>query len=134
LLNLFGKWKDQATQYVDVRVQLMKLKFVGGASSVLGSLILGLMLMFVSMLALIFFGMGVMECFSTWLESRIGGAFATAGVFVILLLVLYGMRKSISLVFANIFVRIMTSHDDDDDDDDDDKPGQRKKENTDEEL
>lgn len=117
MIDLLGKWKEKATQYVDVRVQLVKLKFIARASSVLGSVILALILIMVAMLIFLFIGLGIMECFTHWLNSRIGGAFATAGFFLILFLIMFLARKAVGNNFAGIFVRIMTEGDDEEEED-----------------
>lgn len=124
-MNLFGKWKDQATQYVDVRVQLAKLKFIERTSHVLSHLMLGFVLMVVSIVVLIFLGFGIMESFTTLFESRTGGAFATAVIFALFIAILFGLRRRILTSFADLFVRIMTDNNDDDDDDEDER--ERKK-------
>lgn len=127
-MNLFGKWKDKATEYVDVRIQLAKLKFIERASHVIGNLVLGFLMIATMIAVLFFFGIGIMETLAVWLDTRIGAAFATSGLFILLVAIIYGMRKRILKEVAGIFIRVMT--DDDDDDDDDDKG----KENLDEEL
>jgi uncharacterized membrane protein len=120
-MNLFGKWKDRATEYFDVRVQLVKLKFIQSASNVLSSLMFGFILLMVSISVLIFMGLGIMEVFTHLFDSRIWGAFSTAGTFLILMLLLFAIRKSIMRSFAGIFIRIMTDPGDDDEEDKDDR-------------
>ena len=133
MLDLFGKWKEKATQYFDVRVQLVKLTFIARASNVLSTFILALIFIMAAMLVFLFIGLGVMECFTQWLDSRIGGAFATAGFFLVFLLIMYIARKGIGNNFAGIFVRIMTEGDDEEDDDDDKQEIRKKKKVTPEE-
>lgn len=116
MINLFGKWKDRATEYIDVRVQLAKLKFVQGASNVLSSLMFGFILVVVSISVLIFMGLGIMEVFTHFFNSRIAGAFATSGTFLLLMLVLFAFRKSFLRSFAGLFIRIMTDLGEDDED------------------
>ena len=132
-MNLFGKWKDKATEYVDVRIQLAKLRFIERASHVIGHLVLGFVMISTMIAVLFFMGIGIMETLAVWLDTRVGAAFATAGLFVLLIAAIYGMRKKILLSVAGIFIRIMT--DPGDDEDDDDEPGRRdKQENLNEEL
>ena len=126
-MNLLGKWKEQAAQYVDVRYQLAKLKFIERTSHVLSTLMLGFVLMIVSIVVLIFIGFGVMEYCSDWLDSRTMGAFATAGFFLLFIGVLYILRKKMVTSFADLFVRIMTDDPNDDDDDDDEDDRKREK-------
>lgn len=120
-MNLFSKWKDRATEYFDVRVQLVKLKFVQSASNVLSSLMFGFILVVVSISVLLFMGLGIMEVFIHLFDSRMAGAFATSGAFLLLMLLLFALRKNILRSFAGLFIRIMTDPGEDDDDDDDDE-------------
>lgn len=113
-MNLFGKWKDKATEYVDVRVQLMKLQFIERTSKVLSSLMFGFVLLIISLTVLVFMGFGIMETLSSWFNSRIGGAFATSGVFLLLLFIFVGIRKRVMASFAGIFIRTLTDDPDDD--------------------
>ena len=131
MINLFGKWKDKATQYVDVRFQLLKLGMIERISNVLGFVMLGFGILTITLAIFIFLGIGMMESFSVWLDSRIAGAFATTGFFIILLLIVVGIRKGILTALSGVFIRIMTEGDDDDDDDDDDRKSRLKETNND---
>ena len=131
-MSLFGKWKEQATEYVDVRVQLAKLKFIERASHVIGNLMLGFAMLITMIVVLVFFGYGIMETLTVWFDgSRIAAAFTTSGIFLLLVGIIYGMRKSILTAIAGVFIRVMT---DTDDDDEDNNNMNKKKENLDEEL
>ena len=113
--NLFNKWKDKATEYVDVRLNLLKLGFIERTSSVLGHIILAFIYIILSFAVLSFIGTGTMEAYIALTGSRIAGAFATAGSFLVLLGIIYGMRKRIIRSFAGIFIGILTEPRDDDD-------------------
>lgn len=114
-MNLFTRWKDKATEYVDVRLGLFKLSFIERTSTLLGNVMISFLYLFVSLAVLIFLGLGLVETFSALLDSRVGGAFATAGIFVFLLLMLFMLRKTIINAFAGIFIKILTANDDEDD-------------------
>ena len=132
-MNLFGKWKEQATEYVDVRVQLAKLKFIERASHVIGNLMLGFAMLITMIAVLIFLGIGIMETLTVWFDgSRIGAAFTTSAIFLVFVGIIYSVRKTILTAIAGIFIRVMTDPGDDDDDDSIGK--KKKKENLDEEL
>ncbi len=118
-MNLFSNWKDKATQYADVRLRLLKLSIIERTSTLLGNLIITFIYFFIALAVLTFLGFGLMETFASLLNSRVGGAFSTAGVFILMLLVLFLMRKSIIAAFAGIFIRILTEGDEDDEDPDD---------------
>ena len=117
-MNIFTRWKDKATDYIDVRLGLIKLSFIQRTSTVLGTMLISFIYLFVGLGAFIFIGIALMETFISMLDSRIGGAFLTAGLFVLLFAILFMMRKSITAAIAGVFVRILTENDEDDDDDD----------------
>lgn len=114
--NIFSNWKKRITQYIEVHVQLFKLGLIGRISNILGSFIFVLISMFLLCLILIFAGFGVAEAFSAWFDSRIAGYFAASGVFVVFIVVVMLLRKSILTGLAGIFIRMLTTDDDDDDD------------------
>lgn len=115
-MNIFDRWKDKASQYADVRLKLLKLSIIERTSTLLGNLIITFIYFFIALAVLTFLGFGLMETFSSLLDSRVGGAFATAGIFILLLAGLFIARKAIIGAFAGIFIRILTEGDEDDDD------------------
>jgi len=118
-MNLFGKWKDKATEYVDVRFQLAKLKFIERASHVIGNIMLGFAMLITMIAVLIFFGIGIMETLTVWFDgSRIAAAFSTSAIFLVFIAIIFGLRKSILNAIAGIFIRIMTDPGDDEPEDD----------------
>jgi hypothetical protein len=126
-MNLFNRWKDKATDYIDVRVGLLKLSFIERTSMLLGNLMVSFIYLFVALAFFIFLGFAMLEAFSSMLDSRIGGAFLTAGVFALMLVILFAVRKSIVHAFSSIFIRILTDSDDDDDDDEKDRENRKVK-------
>ncbi len=114
--NLFTQWKDDATRFLEVRLNITKLTVVERVSNVLSFIVYLIILLFLGILALIFLGISLQEVFSSLLDSRIGGAFATLGFYVLLVIIGVVARKSITNAFAGIFVRIMTAEDDEDSD------------------
>ncbi len=120
-MNLFTRWKEKATDYVDVRLGLMKLSFIERTSTLLSNLMISFIYLFVGLAFFIFFGIALLEVFIELLDSRIGGAFLTAGIFALMLGVLFALRKPIIAAFAGIFIRILTERDEDDDDEDEEE-------------
>ena len=113
-MNLFTRWKDKATDYVDVRLGLLKLSFIERTSTLLGNLMVCFIYFFTALAFFIFLGIAMLEGFASLLDSRVAGAFVTAGVFALMLGVLFAMRKGIIAAFAGIFIRILTEGDDED--------------------
>ncbi len=112
-MNLLTKWKHKVTQYVDVRFQLAKLNFIDRSSHVLGTVIISFVYLIVFLAVFIFLGIGLMETFIHLLDSKIGGAFMTAGFYTLILVVLFLVRKPIIRSLAGMFIRIMTEGEED---------------------
>jgi len=117
-MNLFTRWKEKASEFIDVRVGLFKLGLIERTSTLLGNLMLSFIYLFIALAVLTFLGFGLMETFTELIGSRVGGAFITAGLFALMLVLLFAARKAIIRGFAGIFVRILTESSDDDDADD----------------
>ncbi|RYD52868.1 MAG: hypothetical protein EOP52_01600 [Sphingobacteriales bacterium] len=114
MLNIFNEWKENATRFLEVRANLIKLSFVERTSNVLSYLIYVFILLFLAITVLIFLGISLQETFSHWFDSRILGAFATLGLYLVLAAIVILARKSILNAFAGIFVRMLTAEDEDD--------------------
>ncbi|XZF16687.1 phage holin family protein [Chitinophagaceae bacterium MMS25-I14] len=114
MLDFFNNWKDRIAQYVDVRFQLFKLEFIDRTSNVLSYVLYALGMLFLFIAILIFFGIGLGEWFSEMLGSRTGGYFATAGVYLVLMLIVVALRKKFISALSGIFIRILTEDKDDD--------------------
>jgi hypothetical protein len=117
-MNLFDRWKEKASNFIDVRLGLIKLSLIERTSNVIGHLLISFIYIFLTLGILSFIGYGLMETFSTWFDSRVAGAFATAGLFLLLLIIVFALRRVIVAAFAGIFIRVLTEGDEDDEDDD----------------
>lgn len=117
-MNLFTRWKDKASEFIDVRVGLFKLSLIERTSTLLGNLMLAFIYLFIALAVLTFLGFGLMETFTEMVGNRVGGAFITAGVFALLLVLLFLLRNAIIKTFAGIFIRILTESPDDDEETD----------------
>jgi uncharacterized protein YqhQ len=113
-MSLVQNIKDKVTQFVDVRLNLVKLTVIERSSSVLGYLIYTFILLFLVLAVFLFLGIGLQEWFSELVDSRIGGAFMTMGFYVLLILLAFVLRKKILAGFAGIFISILTAQDPDD--------------------
>jgi hypothetical protein len=119
MLNFLSNWKDKIAQQVDLRVRLFKLEFIERTSNVLSYFIFTFVILLLTMAIMIFLGIGLGEWFSEMFHSRIGGYFATTGVYVVLILLVFALRKPLIHGFCGVFIRVLTDRKDDDDDDED---------------
>jgi hypothetical protein len=116
-MSIITTWKDKLTQFVDVRVNLVKLTVIERSSSVLGYLVYTFILLFLLLAVFLFLGIGLQEWFTAMLDNnRIAGAFLTMGFYILLLVLAFVLRKTILAGFAGIFIGILTAQDKDDED------------------
>ena len=107
-MNLFSSWKGKIENYVDVRLGILKLSIIERTSTLLATVIMAFIFLAIGLAILAFVGWGLMEVFITLLDSRVGGAFMTAGVFAVLLIILFLLRRILVASFAGIFITILT--------------------------
>lgn len=111
-MSIFSSLKDKILEYIDVNVRLLKINLIERSSSILGYLIYVIIILFVVLAALLFFGFGLAELFTQLVNSRTLGYFIAFCVYLLMLWILFASRKRIVRSFANAFIRIMTEQDD----------------------
>jgi len=117
-MNLFHSWKQKVTDYIDVRLGLVRLSLVERTSLLLGNLMIAFIYLFLGLALMIFLGFAILEIFIELFNSRVIGACLTAAFFALLMGLLFVFRKRLILAFASLFIRVLTEgHDDDEDDD-----------------
>lgn len=117
-MDFINKWKDKIAHKIGDKIQTVKLDLIDKTSGVMGYLLFSLMALFGTLAVLLFVGLGMAEWFAGLLDSRAGGYFATAGVFVLLVGLLFMLSGKVLNAFAGIFIRILTKQEDNDDDED----------------
>jgi uncharacterized membrane protein (DUF485 family) len=125
-MSIFGQIKDKIAQYVDVRVKLVKLTVIGRTASLLSYFMYALLGIFVVFCILLFSGLSVVEGLMALGLSRLVSTVIMLGIYVLVMLLLVALRKSIIRAFSSIVIRILTEGDNHDDDDDDDDDKERK--------
>lgn len=108
MLNQISKWKDKIAEYVDLRVQLIKLGIIDRASNILSYFIFTILCLFLVLAVLIFFGMGMGEYFNKITGSYAMGYFITGCIYLVLFGILIAARNMIVRWFSGMFVRILT--------------------------
>lgn len=116
-MNFFSKWKDKITQGIGDKIQSVKLDFIDKTSGILGYILFSFIAIFIALSVLLFIGFAIAEGFSDLFGSHAWGYLATAGLFLILVMVLFAFRQKFVDQFAGIFIRMLTQQQDDDDDD-----------------
>lgn len=114
LLDFAGKWKDKITGYVDMRLQLVKLNIVEQVSKVLSYFIFTIACLVFLMPVLLFSGMGIAEYFASVLDSTAAGYGLTTAIYLLMLLILFLLRKKVINAFTSLFISVMTEDTDED--------------------
>ena len=126
-MSFITSWKDKLTQFAEVRLNLIKLTVIERSSSVLGYLVYTFVLLFLLLAAFLFLGIGLQEWFTHLLDgNRIAGAFLTMAFYILVLVLVFVLRRAILAGFAGIFVSILTAQDKDDDEEYEDRPHGKK--------
>lgn len=108
-MSFISSWKEKIAHYVEIRMNLFKLGLIERMSNIMSYLIFVFIGLFVGLSILIFLGIGIGEYFATVLDSRAGGFFVTAGIYILLLIVMFLFRSPIKKAFAGVFIRILTA-------------------------
>lgn len=109
MLDTIRQWKKRLFQYVDWQFRLVRLDFIHRVSSLLSYLIFIFAMLFLGFAVLLFLGFWIGEWGASALQSRTAGFGLSIGLYVFLVLLLYGFRKSILNGFASLFIRVLTS-------------------------
>lgn len=87
--------KDHVRDYVQTYVQLAKAKATRGASNAVSGIVIGILAFFFAFFFLFFVAFGLGYWFGDLVDSRVAGFFMVAGLFLILVVVLFALRKKV---------------------------------------
>ncbi len=111
-MSIFGSLKSKITQYAESYIELFKLNLIGKTASLLSYFMFAMICMFVAFGIIILLGFGLTEVFIAVGLSKVAAIFITIGIYILLLLVLLGLRKNITNYFAGTFIKVMTEGED----------------------
>ncbi|MHC8947660.1 phage holin family protein [Sphingobacterium hungaricum] len=95
---------DKAKEYVDTRIELLRLRAIAKSSRILGALILDLAKIILTLFIVFFFSMALGFYFSELFDSYSLGFLTTGGVFVIILLIIRAFEPKLELKFMNLTI------------------------------
>jgi len=87
--------KDHVRDYVQTYVQLAKAKATRGASNAVSGIVIGVVTFFFAFFFLFFLAFGLGWWFGNLVDNRAAGFFMVAGLFLVLVLVLFALRKKV---------------------------------------
>ncbi len=94
-----------AKAYVDLKTDELKLTTTKGLSVALNHLLSMILILFTLSIVLLALAFGCILLLGQWLDSYAAGAFIVSGVFLLVTLVLFLLRKKL---FVNGFVKMFT--------------------------
>ncbi len=112
-MGIFASIKEKITDYVDVNIKLLKLNFIGQSASLFSYLMFALVGLFIGLCILLFAGFGLTVALIGCGLSKPASFFITVGIYFLLLISVYVLRKKIMKFFANAFIRVMTEDEED---------------------
>ncbi|HEY2649628.1 MAG TPA: hypothetical protein VGI38_10555 [Puia sp.] len=99
---------DKSKDYLDTKFELTKLKTIDKSADILSTVVVTISILFVSFLLILFVSLGVALLLGKLLGAYHYGFFIMAGVYAIILLVIYVMReKWIKTPIANELINKM---------------------------
>lgn len=114
--GLFGSIKEKVISYVEVNVNLFKIKLIGRTSNVMSYFMFALVVLILLCCILLFFGYALTEVFFDAGLSRGVSYLLTGVIYCVFLVVVLLVRGSVTRFFSNTFISILTESDDQDED------------------
>lgn len=108
------KVKDQLSQYVDTKIELLKAQWVEKTALIMGKMVTGLIVLFALFFSILFASLVLGYYFSEVLDSTVKGFGIVALVYVLFLLVVWIFRKKlIQQPISNFIVETIYQDDED---------------------
>ena len=90
-----ARLKTNVSEYVHTYVELTKAKVTQSASSAAGGAVIGVAALFLGIFFLFFLFCGVAFWVGDLVNSRAGGFFIVAGLFLLLVVLVFALRKNV---------------------------------------
>lgn len=104
--NLFESLFGNASEYVETRINLIKLKAVDKSSDVVSTVLAFIPLVFIGLLVFFFLNIGIALLIGDLLGKAYWGFFILTAIYIITGFILYSQRdKWIKVPFANMLIR-----------------------------
>ena len=105
--KLIAAIKQDLTDLINVKIELLKLEAYEKVSAVASVLVYGLIIILLAFFALFFAFIALGFWFGQLVDSTAGGFGIGAVLYLIILAVLFACRKSILSFFTNLFLKTM---------------------------
>lgn len=108
---------QKGKEYIDTQIELLKLKAVSRVSRLLGSLILDVSKVILLLMTALFLSLALAFFLGEIFQSYALGFLATAGIFLLLVIIIRLLDSRLEVLFTDIAIRkVMNKWNDDDDD------------------
>lgn len=104
----FNSLKEKIVQYISLRLEDFRLEVIERIVNLLGYFIFTIFLILFLFIILIFSSFGLAEWLSSLFDSHISGYFATAGIFVLLFILVALNARHFIRFFAGKMITILT--------------------------
>ncbi|MCF8449462.1 MAG: hypothetical protein K9G49_06280 [Taibaiella sp.] len=119
MAGIFNGIREKVVRYVEVNINLFKIKLIGRTSNLMSYFMFALTCLIILCCIILFFGFGLTEVFMDAGMSHSASFFLTTGIYCALLLIVIFLRKNFTRFFANAFINILTEDDEDENDSED---------------
>ncbi len=107
-MSVFSDLKNKITGYIDVYVKLAKISFIEGTANVVSYFIFAMIGLFLIFCVILFLGFGLTEAFVSMGLSHVASYFITLGVYILIIFVVFALRKPIMRFFAGEVIKVIT--------------------------
>lgn len=115
-MDFINAWKNKIAEYLDANIRLAKLNFIQFTARVFGYLIFVMIGALLGFAILIYVGFSMAETFTVLADgSRIAGFFMTVGFYLLLVAILYWLRKPIIRSFTSKMIQVLSENPDTED-------------------
>ena len=111
-MGILSQLKEKITEYLGVYIKLFKINFIGRSASLFSYFLFALICLFISFCIIFFIGFGLTEVFMEAGLSKMVSFFIVIGIYILLLVVVFALRRPITRFFASGFIRVLTEGDD----------------------
>ena len=105
---MFERLKETIARYIHLRLEEFRLGMIERLGNILGYLASVLITFFLSSLALFFIGLGVAFWLSSLWGNKLLGFFATAGIFILVIILFVAFRRPFMRSVVGLLAREIT--------------------------
>ena len=112
-MSIIDSLKNKISQYTDVYIKLFQLNLISKTSSLLSYFMFAIINIFLVFTIVTLMGFGLTAAWVAMGVPVVAAFFITVGIYLFLLFILVGLRKSVTRFFAGAFIRVLTEGDND---------------------